>query len=218
MRVLGIDTSGRRGGVAVVEADQVLASRQIVAPKGFGDAIYPLIDEALAEAGLRLDQIDLFAAAAGPGSFTGVRVGLTAAKALAEALGKPVVGVSNLQALAAATDLRPCAAALDARRGEVYGAVYGDDLAPLVGETVLPWTDLLEQSARWTPLWVATDAAIFEPDGAAPLPPEAPRFVVDDVAAAIARLAPQLLQGAGEPELVEANYVRRPDAERNWRG
>ncbi len=104
MLVLGIDTAARRGGVALADGDRILASRRIEAPKGFGDVLYTLIEELLAEAGAALGEIELFAAASGPGSFTGVRVGLTAAKALGEALGRPVVGVSNLAALAAAAD------------------------------------------------------------------------------------------------------------------
>ncbi len=216
MYVLGIDTSARRGGVAVALDGRILASRRIEAPQGFGDAIFSLIAEVLAAAGLTLDQIDLLAAAAGPGSFTGVRVGLTAAKALGEARGKPAVGVSNLEALAATTDQRPCAVVLDARRREVYGAVFGEGLEPLIAETVLPWADFPAHASGLDPVWVTNDGAIFEPGGAAPLPPGARRLEVVDTAAAVAVFAPRrLLEGSGAPELVEANYIRRPDAERN---
>lgn len=219
MLVLGIDTTARRGGVALVSDGETLASRSVEAPKGFGDVLYPLIAELLAEAGVELAAVDLFAAASGPGSFTGVRVGLTAAKALAEALGKPALAVSNLEALAAAADRRPCAVVSDARRGEVYGAVFGEELEALTPETVTTWAELRTQAQAVEPLWVAADSSIFEAGGAAELPPDAPRQQVDDVAAAVARLA--LLRpdrAAGKPEAVEANYIRRPDAERNWKG
>lgn len=218
MRVLGIDTSGRRGGVAVVEDGRILASLQHEAPKGFGDVLYPLIEQVLASAGVRLDEIDLFSAAAGPGSFTGVRVGLTAAKALGEALDKPVVGVSNLEALAAACEQRPCAVVLDARRQETYGAVFGKQLESLLDQTVQPWSEFFELASKFDPVWVATDASIFDADGAAPLPPGASIQQIGDVAAALAQTAPRLLPNQGPPELVEANYIRRPDAERNWKG
>ena len=219
MRVLGIDTTARHGGVAVTEGGSILAARQVEAPKGFGDVIYSLVEEALTEAGLRLDQIDLFAAASGPGSFTGVRVGLTAAKALGEALGRPVVGVSNLEALAAAANVRHCAVVFDARRQEVYGAVYGEDLAVLIPKTVSPWTELFEQAERFDPLWVSTDGSIFGPGGAAPLPAGVEQRIIGGLAAAVAHLAPwRLAAGQGAPELVEANYIRRPDAERNRQG
>ena len=72
---------------------------------------------------MRLEEIDCFAAASGPGSFTGVRVGLAAVKGLAEALGKPAVGISNLRALSLFGKAALRAVVLDARRGEVYGAV-----------------------------------------------------------------------------------------------
>ncbi len=219
MLVLGIDTAARRGGVALAQGDRILASRRIEAPKGFGDTIYPLIEDLLQQAGVALADVELFAAASGPGSFTGVRVGLTAAKALGEALGRPAVGVSNLAAMAAAAGEAPCAPVLDARREEVYGAVFGEGGEPLLAESVLPWSRLLEQAAGFDPLWVAADARVFGPEGAAPLPEGASSRTVDDIAAAIARLAPGLLaQGEGAPERVEANYIRRPDAERNWKG
>ena len=83
-----------------------------------------------------LGSIDVFAAAAGPGSFTGVRVGLTAAKGLADAMGRGAVAVSNLQALAAfgVSDAR--GVVMDARRGEIYAAVYDANLQPLAPEIV----------------------------------------------------------------------------------
>lgn len=219
MLVLGIDTAARRGGVALADGDRILASRRIEAPQGFGDVLYPLIEELLAEAGVALGKVELFAAASGPGSFTGVRVGLTATKALGEALGRPVVGVSNLAALAAVAESTPCAPVFDARREEVYGAVFGEELAPLLAETVLPWPEFYEQAARFDPLWVCSEERTFAADGAAPLPSAARRQTVDDAAVAVARLAPRLLAGSGgAPERVEANYIRRPDAERNWRG
>ena len=221
MRTLGIDTTARRGGAAVVVDGEIVASRSVETSKGFGELLYPLIHEVLAAARLRLDEIELFAAASGPGSFTGVRIGLTAVKALGEALGRPAVGVSNLEALgslALAGSAPACAVLLDARRGEIYGAAYGAALETLVEPTVERWETFRERAARFDPVWVSIHSEIFEPAGAAPLGPEARWKALPDVAAAAAMLASRREGGgAGRPEAVDANYIRRPDAERNWK-
>jgi tRNA threonylcarbamoyladenosine biosynthesis protein TsaB len=82
-----------------------------------------------------LVEIDCFAAASGPGSFTGVRVGLSAVKGMAAALGKPAAGISNLRALASFGNLEP---AIEARRGEVYTAVYDAELRLVSPEVIAP--------------------------------------------------------------------------------
>src|SRR6202034_1906825 len=87
--------------------------------------------------GTTVHQMECFAAASGPGSFTGVRVGLAAAKGLAEATGKRVVAVSNLRALAAFGSAPLRATVIDARRGEVYAAVYNGELRIVMPEAVL---------------------------------------------------------------------------------
>src|SRR5580700_3073788 len=94
------------------------------APKGFAQVLYGHLAELLERHAVKPGDIDCFAAATGPGSFTGVRVGLACVKGLAEAVGRPAVGISNLRAIASfgAAPLR--AAVLDEHRGEVYGAVY----------------------------------------------------------------------------------------------
>ena len=132
---------------------------------------------------LTATDVDLFAAASGPGTFTGVRMGLTLVQGLAEALDKPVVGVSNLEALAytGASPVRH--PVLDARRGEFYIATYnaeGDLLEPERLQATKP-DDALEQTG---PLAAA-------------------------VAAIAAKRAPT------DPALLDANYIRRSDAELN---
>src|SRR5262245_52075822 len=88
--------------------------------------LLPLIDAALAAAGVGLRQLDLLAVSIGPGSFTGLRIGLSVAKGLALATGLPVVGVPTLEAYALHVGPRPglICPVLDARKGEVYGAVF----------------------------------------------------------------------------------------------
>lgn len=220
MRVLALDTTARQGSFALAEDGRILASRRIEAPDGFAGAVYGAIDELLADAGLRLADVDAFAAASGPGSFTGIRVGLTAVKALAEASGKRVAPVSNLEALAfgARGELR--APVLDARRGEVYAALYTADLKEVIEPRVGSWQDFLARVEDRRPTFVSTDRRIFDTDGAAPLPADSRREEVPNLAEPASRLALERLRAGGgvAPEAVDAAYIRRPDAERNWRG
>lgn len=127
MIVLAIETSGPRGSVAII-AEEGLVSEQVFQTKGqLGAELTPAIDKALKAAGLSHDvPPDLIAVDLGPGSYTGIRVGLAAAKGLAFGWGRPLVGVSSLHAMAAAAppEARRIAAVMDARRGEVYAGVF----------------------------------------------------------------------------------------------
>jgi len=128
MKVLGIESSGARGGVALLDGDAVLGSRIFEKGMVHGREIAPAIRDLLDAAKLRPEEIDLVAVDLGPGSYTGLRVGLAAAKGLALALSKPVVGVSSLDAIAEAGRglARVLCAALDAKWEQIYGAVYED--------------------------------------------------------------------------------------------
>jgi tRNA threonylcarbamoyladenosine biosynthesis protein TsaB len=164
--------------------------------------------------------VDCFAAASGPGSFTGVRVGLACVKGLADALGKPAVAVSNLQALATFGSAALRAVVLDARRGEVYGAVYdpaGRLAAPEVVAKFPAWLATLPEgdmefvSTDFTPFRAALAGTRFERSPVATAPPA--------LAAAIARIALARFRDgqASDPAALDANYVRRSDAELFWK-
>src|SRR5262249_3457421 len=123
----------------------------IHAPSGFAHVLYGHIRELLDRRGVGLQQIDCFAAAAGPGSFTGVRVGLACVKGLAEAMAKPAAAVSNLAGLATFGTAHLRAPVIDARRGEVYGAVYdasGSLVAPEVVMNFDAWRRTLPEGAE----------------------------------------------------------------------
>ncbi len=160
---------------------------------GFAHAIFGEIEKLLASHAVTLQDIDVFASASGPGSFTGVRVGLTAAKGLAEAVGAKVVAVSNLQALAAFGTRELRAVMIDARRGEIFGAVYNSALEQVQDEVVM-------KEDAWR----------------AALPPDAELITsAPPLAGAIARIA---AASAGlDPAEIDANYVRRSDAELFWK-
>jgi tRNA threonylcarbamoyladenosine biosynthesis protein TsaB len=159
-----------------------------------------------------VNQVDCFAAASGPGSFTGVRIGLAAAKGLAEAAGRSMVAVSNLRILASFGTAPLRAVVLDARRGEVYGAVYNDALEAVVEEAVLKFPAWLKTLPADGFEFVSTD---FEPfrsfvEPAVPVV-TAPRAL----AGAIGRIAWREFQAgrARDPAEIDANYIRRSDAE-----
>lgn len=125
MKVLAVDTAA--GGCAAALLDG--RDRVVEAAGGAADGpvrrLLPLIDDVLARAGLKLAQVDLLAVTRGPGSFTGLRVGMATIQGVALATGIPVVAVSTLEALALQADAEgEVAPMIDARRGEVYSAVY----------------------------------------------------------------------------------------------
>jgi tRNA threonylcarbamoyladenosine biosynthesis protein TsaB len=210
-KILAVDTTSEFASVALRGSQQTLAEIQLHSPDGFAHVIFQAIEDILAKADMRLEEIDCFASASGPGSFTGVRVGLAAVKGLAEALGKPAVGVSNLRAMSlfGHTGLR--AVVLDARRGDVYGAVYDSATRLVVAETVSPWAD-----------WLATIPKETEFIGFAGGPCETAGIVFTTasrcLAAAVACCAE--IDGPAnwrDPVALDANYVRRADAELFWK-
>lgn len=195
--ILAIDTTGDAGSFALADGPLLIEEAAVSVTDGFGHVLFGELEKLLARHNVAWSEIACFAAAAGPGSFTGVRVGLAAAKGLADAADAKVVAVSNLQALAWLGSGALRAPWMDARRGEIYGAVYDAELRLIQEETVTTYD-----------AWVSR-----LPEGAAPIPPGPP------IARAIAAIAWQrMLSGETKDAAeVDANYVRRSDAEMKWR-
>ncbi len=126
MKILALDTSTLAGSVAVVADGALLAESTARVRANHSEQLLPLVDEVLTRAGLALDAIDRIAVGIGPGSFTGVRIGVATAKGLHLASGAALVGVSSLDALVASAWAARgyVLAALDARRGEAFAALY----------------------------------------------------------------------------------------------
>ena len=216
MTILALDTTSEYGSVALRSNGETRAELALHSTEGFAHLIFSAIEEVLDRSGTRLTQVDCFAATSGPGSFTGVRVGLSAVKGLAEASGRPAVGISNLQIMSSFGKNSRRAVVLDARRNEVYGAVYGPDLAAISSEVVMRFSSWLETlhepeyefiTTAGTPFWLALQSTRF-----ADMPfTEAPRTL----AAAVARCA-ETCEWM-DPAVLDANYVRRSDAELFWR-
>jgi tRNA threonylcarbamoyladenosine biosynthesis protein TsaB len=208
--ILSIDTTHEAGSLALTRGEKLVEEVSLASPDGFAHVIFDQIRALLDRHGCPLSAIECFATAIGPGSFTGVRVGITCIKGLAEGTGRPVVGVSNLQALAMFGSSPLRAPVLDARRGEIYGAVY-DTEGSLVHDEVVAklavWLAALPDEVEF----ISTDFAELEGRAVT----QAPRAL----AAAVGGIATRRFQ-AGEaidPARLDANYVRRSDAELFWK-
>ncbi|VFQ46672.1 tRNA (adenosine(37)-N6)-threonylcarbamoyltransferase complex dimerization subunit type 1 TsaB [Desulfoluna butyratoxydans] len=129
MRLLAVDTSTLSCGVAVTDGEGLLSESLFTSRQTHSRHLLGMVDETLSRSGLALGDLDGFAVTVGPGSFTGLRIGMSVVKGLAEVAGKPVVGVSTLEALARGAALagKPIASMIDARKGEVYAALYRPD-------------------------------------------------------------------------------------------
>ncbi len=225
MLILGIDTSGKSGGVALAEGDEtafrVIASAPI-AGGTFSAQLVPTVAEMLSSHGFSARDVEGFAVASGPGSFTGLRIGLSAVKGLAEVLHKPIATVSVLEALASRSEASgTVAAALDAGRAEVFYGLYsvnGSGAEAAAGvktleEKLLSRAEFLERAHDQNIVTVLTsDAAIAEATAGAHLTCE---LVERPDSVLIARLGlRKLLRGETVTvEALDANYLRRSDAE-----
>jgi tRNA threonylcarbamoyladenosine biosynthesis protein TsaB len=229
MLTLALDTTTRAGSVALLDAARVIAERAGDASRTHAERL-PMEITSLVEAqGLRLADVDLYAVASGPGSFTGLRIGIATIQGLALVHARRIVGISALEALAhlAAAGLAPGAlvgAWMDAHRHEVFAALYrvaaGDPftatrLLELEGPTV---GDPSAALARWRPEFgglpavLAGDGGTLYADVIARAAPAARIAPAVPLAAAIGRLAAGDDARRIEPGLMRPLYVRRPDA------
>jgi tRNA threonylcarbamoyladenosine biosynthesis protein TsaB len=241
MKILAIDTSTQSGGAAILEGDSVLSSifeegvgtrertARIHPSEEFSSKLFRYVGLVLERARIALADVDVFAVTAGPGSFTGLRVGLAAVKAWSEVYGKPIAAISGLEAIAAQSSAYSghIAAVADARRGQVFGAIFErhDGRLRLVGDEVVARPeDFLEQIVKINcdiPLaFISPEPGLMqEMIGASSLRDSAVERASEDLAPWVGRLAyGKALRGQLVDALtLDANYVRREDAEMYWK-
>jgi len=194
--------------------------------------LLPAVERSLAAAGATLRQVDLLAVASGPGSFTGVRVGLTAVKAWAELFGIKVVGVSRLEEMArqVADASGFVAASFDAQRGQVFGGLYKreekqgwsliEEEMVVAPEGFVEW--VAQHTAGETVRWITLDPGLFgDVAGWKEMAARGEKMILsaDGLAAGVAELGEERAQQGmfTDPLLLDANYVRRSDAEIFWK-
>ena len=207
MIVLGLDTAQGACSAAVLAGDGPLAALSEPMTRGHQERLAPLVKAAMAEAGLGFDKLDRIGVTVGPGSFTGLRVGLAFAKGLGLALKRPVIGVGSLEALAASAPLADIVlAAIDARRGQIYLQAFSGGRA-LMAPDVLPVETAAARIAELNPIGqlaiVGSGAALLE--GLVPGARLSPLAAPDPLA--LARLAAAKPVTAPRPL-----YLRAPDA------
>src|SRR5919198_1703266 len=215
MRVLAIDTALEACSAAVLDTSGgITASETAIMTRGHAEALMPLLARVMIRAGIEFGDLDRIAVTTGPGSFTGLRVGISAARGIALAAGKPAIGLTTLAAFAAPhiaeDDRLPVVSAIDARHNHVYLQVFGPRGRTLVAPRVASLREAV-RAAQTDPARIVGSAA--ELIAAAWPKTEPPPTTVDQRAAPdigwIARLAAAADEGHGSPKPL---YLRAPDA------
>ena len=238
MLILAVDTSTRTGSAALLRDAQVVAEVSGYEETLYSNRLFRDIALLQQKANFTMDQVDVFAVVSGPGSFTGLRVGLTAVKAWAEVHGKPIAAISGLEAIAyeslagrlpEAVSASFIAPFLDARRGQIFGAVYrngnGNELClELVSdEAILSLNEFLDMAKGKSDQSLALVSPTPDVLPAARIEEVFPGQRVITVSAALAPAIGRLgFERARRGQLVDAirldaNYVRRSDAEAAWK-
>ena len=222
MILLFLDTSGPSAGVALMEDGVVRYEAMTVNAFTHSQSILPMTEEAFRRSGLSREEVDYLAVTEGPGSFTGVRIGVSTVKGLAHALNKPCVAVDALEAMAAG--VRPFSGVIcpiqDARAGQVYGAAFqGETLARLLPDQPLKLEEFLDQAGTLGErLLFLGDGMPVHRERIAAMMGERALFAPPHLAflrpAAAAALAWENRDGAVDYLSLEPLYLRAPSAER----
>ena len=228
MRILAVDASTAVAGVAVWEDGVILAEGSLCLGLTHSQKLMPLVDNMLALADTPVGTMDAVATIVGPGSFTGLRIGVATAMGLAQTLGKPAVGVSTLEALAANIPFfgGVTVPLLDARRSQVYAGLFRwvDGWPVLVGEErALPLDQLLDEleSAKVQALFLGDGVPVHREAIQARLQGQAlfaPPHALMQRAAACAWLGAEKLRTGGgqDPRTLSPRYIRLPQAEQDY--
>jgi tRNA threonylcarbamoyl adenosine modification protein YeaZ len=217
MRVLAIDTALAACSAAILDTSQggIVASASLPMMRGHAEALIPLLGRVTAEARMMFRNFDRVVVTTGPGSFTGLRVGIAAARGIALAINKPAVGLSTLSAYAAPyladDDTAAVVVAIDARHQHVYLEVFGPGGRTIVTPRLAPLREAARAAAR-TPARIVGSAALAVADALGPT--DAPPILVDPRGAPdidwVAKMGAALPEGQSPPK---PQYLRAPDAQ-----
>ena len=168
MKILGIDTSTKIATIAVIDEEKVLGEYTLNQEMSHSENLIPMIKELLNNLYIKIEDIDLYGVAIGPGSFTGLRIGVAAVKSLAHLFNKPIVGVSTLQGMAYnLPHNKVVIPMIDARRDRVYTGVYSWEngiLNTIKADDVLEMEVLLDELKDYDTIAVNGDGAILYKD------------------------------------------------------
>lgn len=215
MRILAIDTALEACSAALLDGDTVVAEETQEMARGHAEALMPMLARLRENAAFYFNVIDRIAVTVGPGSFTGLRVGIAAARGIALAAGKPAVGITTLEALAApliASDASsPVVSVIDARHNHVYLQAFGTDGDDLVSARVVSVPGALELIVPLRPRLVGNAAKLL----AAAWPADQPAAAAVNQQAApqidwVGRLGQLAETGAAPPKPF---YLKAPDAQ-----
>ena len=167
MKILGIDTSSMAASVAVIEDNKLICEYTINTKKTHSQKLMPMIENMLGLSDLNVREIDAIAVCEGPGSFTGLRIGMATAKAIAHVNDIPVIGVNSLEALAANMNLcdKKICSILDAQRNQVYTGRYqyeGTKLVEIKEIGIQQIDELLEELAQSGEQWILVGEAVYK--------------------------------------------------------
>jgi tRNA threonylcarbamoyladenosine biosynthesis protein TsaB len=217
MRVLAIDTALGACSAAMLDTERAdaTAHESLAMQRGHAEALMPLIKRVMERAGFAFADLDRIAVTTGPGSFTGLRVGIAAARGLRLAAAKPVVGLTTLAAYAApfiaADDTLPVVAAIDARHNHVYLQVFGPGGRSIVAPRVASMREALRASAIGTPRLTGTAANLLA--AAWPSAERPPSAVVQSAAPDIDWVARLGAAASATGVAPKPLYLRPPDAQ-----
>src|SRR6266852_4022115 len=213
--ILALDTSDARGGVALLRDASVLHTEPHTTAEDYSSWLLPAVARTLTAVNLTMPEVDLYAVAAGPGSFTGVRVGLTTVKAWSEVYSRPIAAVSRLEALAAeGTGSAPYIAAfIDARRDQIFAGLYRRQ-----GEMLEFIESCIVKAGSAHIDWVSTDPHCLtriQQWASRPGQNETVQQISPLLAPRIGQIGYRLARQnqLTDAVILDANYVRRSDAE-----
>ena len=167
MKILGIDTSSNASSVAVIEDNKLICEYTVNTKTTHSQKLMPMIENMLSMSGINIKEIDAIAICIGPGSFTGLRIGMATAKAISHVNNLPIIGINSLEILAGNMDLcnKKICSILDAQRNQVYTGRYkfeNGNIVEIQPVDVVEIENLLEEISKDSDEWILVGEAVYK--------------------------------------------------------